>query len=168
MKPSRYRLSVSRFFPAYHNLKWDDTNFIEKIESGEKIHTIRGNYELWRKRFDKIEKGEAVLELYYHSGKPYHSKQITFKTLTRDDGIGLQSIIPHLKSKNEMLINDFFEILTFETNENGHDSITHRNVFKINDLANNDGLSFPDFQEWFKKADLSKPMALIHFTAYRY
>ena len=44
---------------------------------------------------------------------------------------------------------------------------------KVNDvlsetLAKNDGLSDDDFREWFKKIDFSKPMAIIHFTDFRY
>lgn len=35
-------------------------------------------------------------------------------------------------------------------------------------LANNDGLSKEDWQEWFRGYDLSKPMAIIHFTKFRY
>ena len=35
-------------------------------------------------------------------------------------------------------------------------------------LANNDGLDFDDFVDWFKQYDLTKPMAVIHFTNFRY
>jgi hypothetical protein len=40
--------------------------------------------------------------------------------------------------------------------------------FKLDYLAKNDGLSLDDFKEWFKGYDLSKPLALIHFTKFRY
>ena len=33
-------------------------------------------------------------------------------------------------------------------------------------LSNNDGLDFDDWKEWFKGYDLSKPLAIIHFTKY--
>jgi hypothetical protein len=46
--------------------------------------------------------------------------------------------------------------------ENGTDSM------EISELAKNDGLSENDFCEWFRKYDLSKPMAIIHFTNFRY
>jgi hypothetical protein len=36
------------------------------------------------------------------------------------------------------------------------------------DIALNDGLSFADFKAWFQDYDLSKPMAIIHFTDFRY
>ena len=35
-------------------------------------------------------------------------------------------------------------------------------------LAKNDGLSFNDWFYWFEKYDLSKPLAIIHFTKFRY
>ena len=35
-------------------------------------------------------------------------------------------------------------------------------------LAKNDGLSLEEFKEWFKGYDLSQPMAIIHFTRFRY
>lgn len=34
--------------------------------------------------------------------------------------------------------------------------------------AANDGLSLSDWREWFKGYDLTKPMAIIHFTPFRY
>ena len=69
----RYRLGVSRVFPATHPRKGEETNFDKKIpltlmrikspglsikattQEGEelcpKIHTIRANYPLWERRF---------------------------------------------------------------------------------------------------------------------
>ena len=41
-------------------------------------------------------------------------------------------------------------------------------ILKTSELAKNDGLSLPDFEEWFEPYDLSKPLAIIHFTNYRY
>ena len=37
-------------------------------------------------------------------------------------------------------------------------------------LAENDGLTFADWKAWFSnpKYDLSEPMAIIHFTKFRY
>ena len=67
---------------------------------GKKMHTIRANedgtaFERWEKRFEKINAGEAVLELFHWSGSPYNSKhdgskQVVFATLTKEDGIGIQ------------------------------------------------------------------------------
>lgn len=143
----RYRISVSRFFPATHPKAGEETKFVEKIQAnglsyiGEfepKIHTIRANYELWKKRFEKIEKGEAVLELYYWTGKPYNSTCKTFATLKKEDGIGLQYL--------------YFV----------------KNNPRFPFIAKNDGLSNDDFESWFSKTDTRLPLAIIHFTSFRY
>jgi len=41
-------------------------------------------------------------------------------------------------------------------------------ITDIRTLAKNDGLSLQDFKDWFKGYDFSKPMAIIHFTRFRY
>ena len=153
----RYRLPVSATFPAKHKRAAEPTCFADKILKKEseiynylkwhKIHTICANYPFWAKRFEKIYRGEAVLELYYWSGKPYRSKSITICQLSKYDGIGIQK-------------------LNFYGN-----SILHPYVYGLVDyldLSKNDGLSFDDFKGWFKDYDLSKPMAIIHFTNFRY
>ena len=176
----RYRLSISRFFPATHKRKGEETNFTDKIyrligdileeKHGKhaligikdkysingwwniepKIHTIRSNYPLWQKRFEKINKGEAVLELYYWSGKPYNSKCITICQLGKNDGIGVQRI-----DINPFGIDYNIDFKGWVYGE-GHI------------LSKNDGLSEQDMKEWFRNYDLSEPMAIIHFTKFRY
>ncbi|ULB35647.1 hypothetical protein [Proteiniphilum propionicum] len=162
-----YVLTVSRTFPSTHNRKGEQTYFIEKIgralgkgkvevyeEFGQdispKLHTIRANYPLWKKRFKEIEKGKACLSLRYWSGKPYKSKQIEFARLTKEDGIGLQ-------------------IVDLRDDAGVEHLASIRDCFKADDrIAKNDGLIFDDFKEWFKGYDLNKPMAIIHFTKFRY
>ena len=174
----RYRLSISRTFPATHKRKGENTFFVEKILKGQKkilscylcderhicknhwkivsinfepkIHTIRGNYDLWAKRFEKINKGEAVLELYYWSGKPYNSKCVTICQLDKNDGIGVQKII-------------------FDCGEYSHVYLNNEAIeVEVEALSKNDGLNPSDFEDWFKKYDLSKPLAIIQFTDFRY
>lgn len=38
----------------------------------------------------------------------------------------------------------------------------------VQDLATNDGLSVEDWLDWFNGYDLTKSMAIIHFTEFRY
>jgi len=167
----RYRLGVSRTFPTTHKRKGEKTYFVYQIcnaldifsytafcdDKGDiivniKIHTIRSNYDLWAKRMEKVHAGLAVIELFYWEGKPYNSKQIVFATLGKDSGCGVQEL--------SFINNEFNRPCVFG------EGYAIRN--STNELSKNDGLSLDDFKDWFKKYDLSKPMAIIHFTSYRY
>lgn len=145
-----YVLTVSRFFPATHKRKGEPTGFVEKILKGEKIHTIRANYELWKKRIEDVQNGYAVLSLRYWEGKPYRSKQVEFARLGKDDGVGIEQLSFNYGFFSCQRVND----------ECAYDFLSLP--------AANDGLSFEDWREWFRDYDLSKPMAIIHFTKFRY
>ena len=43
-----------------------------------------------------------------------------------------------------------------------------KEVQEGNAVLSNDGLSFEDWEDWFRGYDLSKPLAIIHFTKFRY
>lgn len=163
-----YVLTVSRSFPSGHKRAGDHTFFVEKISIEEgglraiyknedispKIHTIRANFQLWKKRFDEIEAGRACLSLRYWEGKPYRSKQVEFLRLTRDDGIGLQE-------------------LHFVSGDIDYPCVSPEKISAVDDLltpiiARNDGLPLDDFKDWFKGYDLSGSLAIIHFTNFRY
>lgn len=145
-----YVLTVSEFFPKTHNKAGLPTGFINAISNKTKLHTIRGNYDLWAKRFEKINKGEAVLSVRYWSGKPYNSRQIESFVFDMEDGIGIQKLNIDLSKYSD--IHAFVEKFYID----------------LDTLAQNDGLSYEDFEEWFKNYDFSKPMAIIHFTKFRY
>lgn len=148
-----YVLTLSKVFPRTHARAGEPTEFREKFLSGEKIHTIRANYILWVRRINDIQAGNAVLSIRQWTGKPYRSKQVEIARLTAKDGIGIQ-------------------ILSFDKDRDGVPSLKYFNISgKYIDreiLANNDGLTLDDWREWFKGYDLSKPMAIIHFTQFRY
>lgn len=162
-----YVLTVSRTFPKTHKRAGELTHFVEKILVGQydknekfylqdtkadfdrevffecrepKLHTIRANYEFWSKRIAEIQNGNAVLSLRYWSGKPYNSKQVEICKIDHNSPVGIQKITIPLMN----------------------------NIDAIRELSKNDGLSLEDFEEWFKKYDFSKPLAIIHFTAFRY
>ena len=169
-KIKRYRLGVSKTFPATHPRKGEQTWFVEKIIEvmipishnaimGKKIHTIRSNYPLWAKRMEEVQAGRAVIELFYWADKPYRSKQVVFATLDKDSGCGVQELVIGYDAK----ITSYGKFMWkgIEFNER---SI----VYEINYIAENDGLSLEDFKAWFKGYDLSKKMAIIHFTKFRY
>jgi len=111
-----------------------------------KIHTIRQNYEYWKK-FE----GQEVA-LFTWEGKPYRSKQIVF-------------CVKKLISIQEIELTKREGILFFIANHEKQNII---------DLAKNDGFfdSYGDidhegFINWFAKYNAGK-MAILHFTEFRY
>ena len=165
-----YVLTLSQKFPAKHPRKGEPTNFNNQLlnavwrahnmsvgfpQFGMKLHTIRANYPLWQKRFAQIEAGKAILSVRYWTGKPYASKQMEICKLTKTDGIGLQGLIILPASPNEVLIKE-------KVQENEYRYIKKELV------AANDGLSLENWIDWFRNYDKTKPLAIIHFTPFRY
>ena len=170
-----YTLMLSQRFPAKHPRKGELTEFATKVKNAmtcitcaticscvcdpdcqyykkAKFHTIRANYDLWQKRFEKIKAGKACLSIRQWEGVPYKSKQIEIARLTREDGIGLQSL--HLYKENETPIGEVNVKFDSETSVKG--------------LAYNEGLELNDWYSWFENYDFSKTLAIIHFTKIRY
>lgn len=177
-----YVITLSRHFLADHKRAGEETHFKEKFLLGQgcpdcdkpqdlsgenisncnscvracflvKLHTIRANFPLWEKRIKEIQEERAVLSIRQWTGKPYRSKQVEIARLTADDGVGIQKLSFH-KDKDEVPSLKYFDI---------DGKCIDREI-----LANNDGLSKEYWQEWFRGYDLSKPMAVIHFTKFRY
>ena len=177
-----YVITLSQNFLSTHKRAGEETHFKEKFLLGQgcpdcnetqdlsdenicnctgcmrtflflKLHTIRANYSLWEKRISDIQDGKAVLSVRQWTGKPYRSKQVEIARLTADNGIGIQK-------------------LQFDKDKDGVPSLVYFDIdgkyFDREILANNDGLSIEDWQEWFRGYDLSKPLAIIHFTKFRY
>lgn len=169
-----YVLTLSKTFLKWHPRAGEPTYFKEKFEQAQaitkagkfpcglpypdfidpKYHTIRANYPFWKKRFDEIERGEACLSIRQWSGKPYCSKMIEIARLTKEDGIGIQKL-EFLEFDPAFKDGIWISGKTF--------SQSHKEC-----LAENDGLSYKDWQDWFRNYDLSKPLAIIHFTKFRY
>jgi hypothetical protein len=147
-KLKTYVLTVSQVFPSYHPQKGELTNFPCSILSLTKIHTIRQNYELWKKRIDEVNAGRAVLSIRYWDGKPYKDRQVEFQRLDKDSGIGIQKLTEMSFSDNTAFI-DGVSPLHLEA------------------VADNDGLTLQQFKDWFRTPN-SEPMAIIHFTSFRY
>lgn len=143
-----YVITVSRQFPTSHKRKGEPTYFVENIPE-KKRHTIRQNYELWKKRFERIHAGEACISLRYWSDKPYKSKQVEFKRLYKEDGIGIE----------KLGWGDFG--IHIDGKGYGSDSLS-----SCVELATNDGLTIADMESWFMKA--YQPLVIIHFTNFRY
>ena len=159
-----YVLMLLRNFPAKHTRHGEQTNFDKKMinavwsahnmsigfpQVGIKLHTIRGNYELWSKRFEQIYAGKACISIRYWTGKPYCSKQVEICKLTKEDGIGLQRLEFYNGCLQQPILSSGMTI-------------------RADSLAHNEGLSFESCKDLFRNYDLSKPLAIIHFTKFRY
>lgn len=165
-----YVITLSKRFPTGHNRAGELTFFHEALSNAlhnteatltlddaddtsiqiyeRKIHTIRANYPLWAKRIAEVERWEACLSIRQWTGRPYRSKQVEIARLTKDDGVGIQELIfDH--------IDEFY-------------CLTPDGYIPRADIARNDGLSLEDWRSWFKGYDLTLPMAIIHFTKFRY
>lgn len=94
------------------------------------------------------------MSVRYWSGKPYNSKQVESFIFENTDSIGIQKIEFHEDKDGVCSIK--------------YPIIDNRAEPTIEKVATNDGLSLMDFKWWFKSYDLSEPMAIIHFTDFRY
>lgn len=147
---------LSRVFPGPHSRRGQSTRFAEKLESGEKIHTIRRNYDQWKFNADKMEGGKYLLSIRQWSGKPYHSPQI--EIAQRHNPIGVQPVELYYHADND----------TITAKIDGSEWL-YADCYT---LAKNDGLSVQDFKEWFfghdPKEDKQFKGVIIHFTNFRY
>lgn len=151
---------LSKFFPVTHHRAGEPTYFSQKVQAAKyptllpneapKLHTIRANYELWAKRIAEVQAGEAELVLREWKGKPYRSKTRKIMRLTAEDGVGIQSLKISGGHLTKMYIDG---------------QLKTRNFLH---LALNDGLNMGDWVDWFGGYDFSKPLAIIHFTSFRY
>lgn len=144
-----YVITLSKFFQKSHPRSGEATEFHSKFLNGNKKHTIRENYDFWKKRFDKIDKGEAQLSIRGWTGLPYRSKQFVIANLTKEHGIGITRA-----RKCSMTSNISIEPL-----------ISHVDASKV---AKNDGLELQDFSHWFDHIEPMKDLALIYLGEWRY
>lgn len=151
-----YVITVSQTFPKTHLKSGQETGFIDKIANKHKITTIRSNYALWKKRFEEIEKGKACLSVRVWEGSRYikGSKQREIFVFYKSDEIGLQKLEFHEDKDGVCALK--------------YPIINNHQEPEIKIIAKNDGLSYCDFKDWFKRYDLSEPIAIIHFTNFRY
>ena len=175
-KIKTYVLTLSLTFPATHPRRKEPTYFKEQVLNGisrnwghrdmykhhkHKIHTIRANYDLWKKRIEEVQQGKAILSLRYWTGKPYASKQEVIEDINSIDSVGIQ-LLTFGKSYNPKTDKwDGEYDLALPT-------VDDACYVAPETLAENDGLDIDDWKNWFKNYDLSKPLAVIHFTCFRY
>lgn len=187
-----YVLMISKVFPAYHPRAGHPTFFKEAIAAGiegnrlvtlttsrrvgkhniilneqaGKLHTLRGSYDLWKKRAEKINRGEAILSLREWSGKPYASKQEEFMQLTK---VGVQEIL--ISRPNYLGRESVFQIAIDRKKIAAYSdkalipAVDQGKEKVFQNICKNDGLSVDDFCKYFKN-----PLdgCIIHFTDFRY
>lgn len=54
-----YVIILSKTFPKSHPLSGQETGFGSSFKSGQKIHTVRGNYPMWKKRFEEVQERDC-------------------------------------------------------------------------------------------------------------
>ena len=152
-------ITLSKTFPRTHIHSGRETYFAQLLNNGlslteeglkisrHKIHTVRTNLPLWEKRISEIQRGQAVLSIREWTGRPYGSPQKELARLTGSDGVGIQVL------KLENLYSP---------------TVIDGEKVELSDLAAHDGLSLSDWYDWFRNVDLRQPMAIIHFTKFRY
>lgn len=164
-------LKVSKMFPCTHPRKGEPTMFKEKILSGEKIHTLRGNYDYWKEKVDQVNSGSHFLCIEQWSKVPYNSKlDPSFFRFPENGQIGIQ-MIKMVDHGNFVFMEIYDPDGTPKVQNDCIDFPDCKHDWDLpNKLSANDGLSIVDFYNWFRKGkyDLSKPMAIIHFTGFRY
>lgn len=148
-----YPITLSKVFPIKHPRHGQPTNFREKVVNRDKIHTIRSNYQFWYERFSYISVGCAILSIRQWSAKPYCSKQELIADLDFSSNIGIEKLIFVDGDINKPNIVNY------------QNQLIPINVFE---LASFDGLSVEDWLNWFKGYDLKQPLAVLHFTSFRY
>ncbi len=156
MEKKKIVITLSRVFPTTHSRKGQPTGFKEKLASGCKLHTIRGNFDQWNAIAEKMQRGGYCLSIRQWSGRPYNSPQVEIARL--DQPIGIQRIELHYHSEND----------TITARIDGREWIDA----DCYEIAKNDGLNTTDFKEWFfgrhPKEDKVFHGVIIHFTDFRY
>lgn len=158
-----YVLTLAKTYPKKHPKGGKETGFAMKILTDIKLHTIRLNYELWRKRFEKIDAGDAYISVREWSGAPYRSPQKELYRFDNTHDIGLEAVI-YDPNKDRLRVIDF-DNYTYGENLGAMKGV----LVGTTEIAHNDGLLPQDFNDWFGGIEsLKKFGAVIHFTKFRY
>jgi len=161
---------LSKVFFSAHPNAGTLTDFRQKVESGEKIHTIRANYDYWCKKLNTLSDKGGNLCIRQWKDKPYRSPQEEIMTVSSD--------IAHIQQLQ----------FTKHVNINsGHTftALVDGKEVPISLLAKNDGFGndWINFVKWFDTLfiaadvdehivclphDVTLNFAIIHFTKFSY
>jgi hypothetical protein len=147
----KFRMPISKTFPATHPKAGQPTWFRIGIRTGDKQHTIRCNYSYWNNIAQKVNTGEAIIVYYEWDAKPYNSKTTDLFTSTKMYLSKLEFADPGgVTSYNNVLVKCFIDDKPF--------------AIPFNIIAENDYFENPhDFYDWFA-GDFTKTFALNCFN----
>ena len=142
-KPTHFvqRILVLYGCPRCHVSKADCPNICNSVRVSPKIISLHQSYAWWKKRFDTLFKENGVISLCY-------GVNIEFLRLRVEDGIGIQKLIFEDGSLLKPMVDGKY--------------------ISIKDLSKHFGLRWEDFKEWCDRYDLTQPLAIIHYTGFRY
>lgn len=110
-----------------------------------KLHLVKSNFPIWSKWISEVNAGKATLSIKQWVGSPQKSIRETLIKFDSTSNIGVQKIRYRYGWE-----------------------VDCPNRYDSHELAANNGMSLEDWQAIFCNADRSKPMAIIHFTDFRY
>ena len=151
-KEKKVVLMLAKKFFAKHISSGKNTNFKKHLAEGRKIHTIRSNYEQWKHNIEKINNGTHVLSIRQWEDKPYKSRQEEIKRLSK---VGYERITMEYDPETKKI----------------KAIINGRQFVDVKKIAENDGLKWEDFIDWFFGQGMKKTLfqgIIIHFTDFRY
>lgn len=153
----KINIVIAKAYPTIHKRHGEPTHFASKLVNGQKLHTIRTNYDLWAVNAEKMQSGNYLLSVRQWSGVPRRSKQR--EVYNTDEAIGVERITMQYRVDDDSIA------VTVEDRE--------MRTEEIEQLAFNDGTTVDDFKDWFfakqrHKEDAVFNGVIVHFTPHRY
>lgn len=142
-------LMLSKVFTKEHRNAGKPTYFLEKMQAGTKLHTIRLNYDLWKRKADQINAGDMVLSVRQWEAQPYKSQQVEVARLTQ----------LHVQR---------FEAVYGATDTIPRVWVDGCEVVDVEQVAKNDGLELGDWVEFFFNRTNHVEGVILQFTDFMY
>ena len=154
--------------------------FAKKVIAGQKVHTIRANFDYWAKKISRVKDTAGKLSVREWSAAPYRSPQ-NIILIVPASITGVQKL---QLTRSREVVSHFIEgraepFLKKRTEE--YTALVDGEPIILETLAANDGLTVEEFKEWFApvfdKQEAQTPQeagsvtidfAIIHFTSFRY
>lgn len=142
-------LMLSKVFTKEHRSAGKPTYFLEKMQAGTKLHTIRLNCDMWSRKAEQINAGEMVLSVRQWEGQPYKSQQVEVARLTQLHVQRIEAVFGATDTKPRVWIDGC-------------------EVTDVEQVAHNDGLELGDWVEFFFKNTNHFDGVVLQFTDFMY